>query len=53
MLGQDLVGSTVGIVGFGDIGAQIAKRLQAFDVGKFIYSGHRVKAYGNIVLVRS
>ncbi|XP_055594543.1 glyoxylate reductase/hydroxypyruvate reductase-like [Uranotaenia lowii] len=43
MLGQDVVGSTVGIVGFGGIGQTIAKRLQGFDLGKLLYTGHKPK----------
>lgn len=46
-----MVGSTVGIVGFGEIGSRIAKRLQAFDVGKFIYTGHKPKPEGNITYI--
>ncbi|XP_038222429.1 glyoxylate reductase/hydroxypyruvate reductase-like [Zerene cesonia] len=41
MLGQDLRDSTIGIVGFGGIGQATAKRLVGFEVGKFLYSGHR------------
>ncbi|XP_053694317.1 glyoxylate reductase/hydroxypyruvate reductase-like [Sabethes cyaneus] len=43
MLGQDVPGSTVGIVGFGGIGQTIAKRLKGFDVGRLLYTGHKIK----------
>ncbi|XP_062546516.1 glyoxylate reductase/hydroxypyruvate reductase-like [Armigeres subalbatus] len=43
MLGQDVVGSTVGIVGFGGIGQTIAKRLQGFDIGSLLYTGRNKK----------
>ncbi|PSN52130.1 hypothetical protein C0J52_04322 [Blattella germanica] len=43
LLGQDLRGSTVGLVGFGGIGQAIAKRLIPFEVEKIIYSGHSPK----------
>nr|XP_019525397.2 glyoxylate reductase/hydroxypyruvate reductase [Aedes albopictus] len=43
MLGQDVPGSTVGIVGFGGIGQTIAKRLQGFDVGRLLYTGRTKK----------
>ncbi|KAL1375437.1 hypothetical protein pipiens_001604 [Culex pipiens pipiens] len=43
MLGQDVAGATVGIVGFGGIGQTIAKRLRGFDVGRLIYTGHGEK----------
>lgn len=46
MLGQEVRGSTVGIVGFGDIGRKIAKRLQGFEIGKLLYSGHRESPQG-------
>lgn len=46
MLGQDIKGSTVGIVGLGGIGQVICKRLGGFDVGKFLYTGHREKPEG-------
>ena len=40
MLGVDIRGSTVGIIGFGGIGQTIAKRLYGFEVGQFLYCGH-------------
>ncbi|XP_066994638.2 glyoxylate reductase/hydroxypyruvate reductase [Anabrus simplex] len=43
MLGHDLYGSTVGIVGLGNIGCEIAKRLKAFEISRLLYSGHSVK----------
>ncbi|XP_058815946.1 glyoxylate reductase/hydroxypyruvate reductase-like [Topomyia yanbarensis] len=43
MLGQDVVGSTIGIVGFGGIGQTIAKRLRGFDIGRLLYTGHSEK----------
>ncbi|KAJ8943551.1 hypothetical protein NQ318_023063 [Aromia moschata] len=46
MLGQDIIGSTVGIVGLGGIGQAIVQRLKAFNVGQFIYTGHREKEEG-------
>lgn len=39
LLGQDIKGSTIGIVGFGGIGQKIAKRLKGFDVGSILYCG--------------
>lgn len=47
MLGQDIKGSTVGIVGLGGIGQAICKRLQGFEVGKILYTGHKEKNEGN------
>lgn len=46
MLGQDIEGSTVGIVGLGGIGQAIVKRLKTFEVARFLYSGHREKKEG-------
>ncbi|XP_051158686.1 glyoxylate reductase/hydroxypyruvate reductase-like [Leptopilina boulardi] len=46
MVGFDLRGSTVGIVGLGNIGQEVIKRLQGFQVGKFLYTGHSRKAEG-------
>lgn len=43
MLGQDIKNSVVGIVGFGEIGQNIAQRLQGFKVAKIIYSGRSEK----------
>jgi len=43
MGGQEIRDSTVGIVGFGGIGQTIAKRLSGFDVGQFLYCGHKKK----------
>jgi glyoxylate/hydroxypyruvate reductase len=45
-MGQDIQGSTVGIVGFGGIGQAIAKRLIPFEVKHIIYSGHAPKPQG-------
>lgn len=46
MLGQDIKGSTIGIVGFGGIGQTIAKRLKGFDVGSILYSGRKERPEG-------
>ncbi|XP_068617573.1 glyoxylate reductase/hydroxypyruvate reductase-like [Battus philenor] len=43
VLGQDIKDSTVGIVGLGGIGQAVVKRLKGFEVGKFLYTGHREK----------
>lgn len=43
LVGQDLGGSTVGIVGLGGIGQALAKRLSVFDVVKILYTGPRQK----------
>lgn len=48
LLGQDIKGSTVGIVGLGGIGQTIVRRLKGFEVGQFLYSGRSgPKAEGN------
>lgn len=47
MLGQDIAGSTVGIVGLGGIGQATIKRLRAFQVNRFLYTGHREKKEGS------
>lgn len=44
MLGKDIRGSRVGIVGLGNIGQTIAKRLSGFDVGQLVYSGRSRKS---------
>ncbi|XP_058124405.1 glyoxylate reductase/hydroxypyruvate reductase-like [Anopheles ziemanni] len=43
MLGQDIKGSTVGIIGMGGIGQTIARRLKGFEIGQLLYSGRRPK----------
>ncbi|CAH2044114.1 unnamed protein product, partial [Iphiclides podalirius] len=43
VLGQDIKDSTVGIVGLGGIGQTVVKRLSGFEVGQFLYTGHREK----------
>lgn len=47
MLGHDIRGSTVGIVGLGGIGQIIIKRLKGFDVAEFLYSGRSEKTEGS------
>lgn len=47
LLGQDLRGSTVGIVGLGNIGQAVAKRLVGFEIGTFLYTGHSRKKAGD------
>ncbi|KAK0087195.1 hypothetical protein PV325_001564 [Microctonus aethiopoides] len=47
LLGQDIRGSTVGIVGLGSIGAEIVKRLVSFQVENFVYTGHARKKIGD------
>lgn len=50
MLGQDIKGSTIGIVGLGKIGTTIAKKFQMMKASKILYSGHGEKTEGNYVL---
>ena len=45
LLGADLVGSTLGIVGFGRIGQAVAKRAQGFDMRVIYYSPNAKPAY--------
>lgn len=46
MLGQDIEGATVGIVGLGGIGQATVKRFKPFQVARFLYTGHREKKEG-------
>ncbi|XP_053676541.1 glyoxylate reductase/hydroxypyruvate reductase-like [Anopheles nili] len=48
MLGQDVPGSTVGIVGFGGIGQTILKRLKGFDIGRCLYTGRNRKVEAEV-----
>lgn len=41
LLGDDVFGSTVGIVGFGRLGRSIARRLSGFDVTRLVYNRTR------------
>lgn len=46
MLGMEIKGSTIGIVGLGGIGQSIVKRLSGFEVSQIIYTGHGEKSDG-------
>lgn len=52
LLGRNIEGSTVGIVGFGGIGQAIAKRLNGFDIANLLYTGHKEKAEGSLRYIR-
>ncbi|MBE3576013.1 MAG: D-glycerate dehydrogenase [Firmicutes bacterium] len=41
LLGQDVYGKTLGIVGFGRIGQAVARRARGFDMRVVYYSAHR------------
>eukprot|EP01135_Chromosphaera_perkinsii_P004999 Nk52_evm8s309 gene=Nk52_evmTU8s309 len=43
MCGMELAGSTVGVIGLGRIGAAVAQRVKAFNVGRILYSGRGAK----------
>ncbi|CAF1477625.1 unnamed protein product, partial [Adineta steineri] len=45
MCGKPLANSTIGIVGLGQIGLAIARRLQAFSIQQILYSGTREKQF--------
>lgn len=47
-LGQDVRGSTVGVIGLGGIGQATVKRLSGFEVERFLYTGHREKPEGSL-----
>lgn len=46
LLGADLAGATLGIIGFGRIGQAVAKRAQGFDMRVIYYSSNAKPAYG-------
>lgn len=46
LLGADLVGATLGIIGFGRIGQAVAKRAQGFDMRVLYHSPNAKPAYG-------
>jgi glyoxylate/hydroxypyruvate reductase len=45
MCGKSLAKSTIGIVGLGQIGLAIARRLQPFSIQRILYSGTREKQF--------
>lgn len=50
-MGQDIAGSTVGIIGLGGIGQAIAKRLKGFEVNQILYTGHKEKPEGTLLVL--
>lgn len=53
LCGQEVRGSTVGIVGLGDIGQEIVKHLSGFHVDRFLYTGHSRKSAGDRIKAAS
>ncbi|XP_021356676.1 glyoxylate reductase/hydroxypyruvate reductase-like [Mizuhopecten yessoensis] len=49
LCGHEVSGSTVGIVGLGRIGMAVARRLNSFNVAKFLYTGNSQKSYAEEV----
>ncbi|XP_045203811.2 glyoxylate reductase/hydroxypyruvate reductase-like isoform X2 [Mercenaria mercenaria] len=49
LCGKDIKGSTVGIVGLGRIGFEVAKRLKAFGINRLLYCGRTHKDYASEV----
>lgn len=47
MLGQDVKRKTIGIIGFGELGQAIAKRLKGFEVRRILYSAKNPKPEGD------
>lgn len=47
LCGHEIRDSTVGIIGLGGVGQNIAKRLFGFDVKQFLYCGHNKKPEGD------
>lgn len=45
LCGKPLVNATIGIVGLGNIGLAIARRLQPFSIQRILYSGTREKQF--------
>lgn len=43
--GRCLYGKTVGLVGFGGIGVQVAKRLAGFNLGRLLYTSRYIDIY--------
>ncbi|GBP22466.1 hypothetical protein EVAR_78642_1 [Eumeta japonica] len=46
VLGTEIRGSTVGIIGLGGIGQTIVRKLNGWEVARFLYTGHREKPEG-------
>ncbi|XP_021356621.1 glyoxylate reductase/hydroxypyruvate reductase-like isoform X1 [Mizuhopecten yessoensis] len=49
LCGHEVAGSTVGIVGLGRIGMAVARRLNSFNVTKFLYTGNSQKSFAEEV----
>ncbi|KAK9883400.1 hypothetical protein WA026_001572 [Henosepilachna vigintioctopunctata] len=49
LVGIEISGSTVGIVGLGSIGQAIVKRLSGFEVGKYLYYGRKERQEGKVL----
>jgi len=44
LLGQEVTGATLGIIGFGRIGKEVAKRARGFDMNVLVYDTYRDEA---------
>jgi len=50
MCGRGIKNSVVGIIGCGNIGTSIAKKLSTFQISKLLYTSRNEKPAGNIIL---
>lgn len=49
MCGRGIKNSVVGIIGCGNIGTSIAKKLSTFQISQLLYTSRNEKPAGNII----
>lgn len=51
MCGRGIKNSVIGIIGCGNIGTSVAKKLSTFEISQLLYTSRSEKAAGKFILI--